>query len=510
MARADEALRVGEIRIQCLDVYSPEEETRGWVYRAADALHIETQTAVIRRFLLFREGEPYDPERLAQTERNLRALSFLKSARVRAGEPHDGVVDVEVVTQDAWTTQLEIHLGSGGGETHWAAGVTESNLLGLGKELGFLYDEDVERTNRLIEFHDPAFFGPYWSGSFLYADNSDGQRRAVHVVRPFASTLDRLSVEGIWDRNIFQQRIYDSGVVASEYSQRHQQVVASWGTAIWPEGLRARRVTAGINFFQDDFTHLPERPDDAVPPARDFRYFFVGWEDAQSDFVTTNFVDKADRIEDFNLGTRWAVQAGISPAAFGAPATTYAVAAEASRGWRLTPASFVQAQGSFRTRLDSGARNAIFSGSLVFVWKHPTALPQTTVARLQLDRGWNLDPDVQFFADGDHGLRGYRLYSFAGDRRIVLNVEHRFFGSLEILQLFSLGAVVFVDSGAAVAPGAPFTVSSLKTDAGVGLRVAISRAATNPILRLDCAYAFDADPLGRRGWLVSFSSGQAF
>jgi hypothetical protein len=510
MARADEALRIGEIRIQCLDVYSPEEEGRGWVYRAADALHIETQTAVIRRFLLFREGEPYDPERLAQTERNLRALGFLKSARVRAGDPHDGVVDVEVVTQDAWTTQLEVHLGSGGGETHWAAGITESNLLGLGKKLGFLYSEDVERTNRLIEYKDPTLFGPYWSGSFLYADNSDGQRRAVHVEKPFVSTFDRLSAQGIWDRNILEERIYGSGVIASEYSRRHQQVVASSGTAIWPEGLRARRLTAGINFFQDDFTHLADRPDDPLPPNRDFRYFFVGWEDASSDFVTTDYVDKADRIEDFNLGTRWAVQAGISPKAFGAPETTYAVAAEASHGWRLTPTAFVRAQGAFQTRLDAGPRNAIFSGTVVFVWKHATSVPRTTVARVQVDRGWNLDPDVQFFADGDHGLRGYHLYSFAGDRRLVVNLEHRFFGRLEILQLFSLGAVVFVDTGAAVAPGMPFTASSLKTDAGVGLRVAVSRAAKNPILRVDCAYAFDSDPLGRRGWLVSFSSGQAF
>jgi hypothetical protein len=509
-ARAQEPLRVGEIRIQSLDVFSPEEERRGWVYRLADALHVETQTAVIRRFLLFREGDAYDPERLAQTERNLRALTFLKSARVTAGEAHDGVVDVEVTTQDAWTTQLELHLGSGGGETRWAAGVTESNLLGLGKELGFLYDEDVERTNRLIEFRDPALFGAYWSGAFLYADNSDGSRRTVRVARPFASTFDRLSAEALWDKNWTQERIYGSGVVESEYTRRHQQVLASWGLAVWPGAFRARRLTAGIDFFQDDFMHLPGRPDDALPVARDYRYVFVGWEDTASDFVTTNYVDKAERVEDFNLGARYAVQAGVSPAAFGAPSTTFAVSGETSRGWRLSPAAFLRGQAAFRTRLDGGAQNATLSGALTFVWKHPTALAQTTVVRLEVDRGWRLDQDVQFFADGDHGLRGYRLYAFEGDRRIVLNVEHRIFSGTEILQLFSLGAVAFVDTGTAVPRDQPLKFSSLRTDAGLGIRVAISRAATNPILRLDCAYAFDPDPLGRRGWLVSFSSGQAF
>jgi len=172
--------------------------------------------------------------------------------------------------------------------------------------------------------------------------------------------------------------------------------------------------------------------------------------------------------------------------------------------------SFVRAAGAFQTRLQGGVRNAIFSGTLLLVWKHPGRLLQTTVARLQVDRGWNLDRDVQFFADGDNGLRGYRLYAFEGNRRVVVNVEHRLFGGFEVLQLFSLGAAAFVDAGAAEPANAAFRFSSFKRDAGVGLRIGIARAALNSVLRVDCAYAFDRDPLGRRGWLVSFSSGQAF
>jgi hemolysin activation/secretion protein len=196
---------------------------------------------------------------------------------------------------------------------------------------------------------------------------------------------------------------------------------------------------------------------------------------------------------------------------FGLEQTTWEAAGEASRGWRIGPGSFLRARATFQTRVSTeGAQNSILSGTLTFVWKHPTTVLQTTVAQIQVDRGWNLDRDVQFFADGDHGLRGYRLYAFEGDRRIVVNVEHRVFSSVEILQLFSLGAAVFVDTGTAVAPGEPLNFAALKTDAGAGLRIGIARAAFNSVLRLDAAYAFNSDPLGRHGWLVSFSSGQAF
>src|SRR5262249_15079097 len=113
---AEEPLRIGSITIQTVDVFSPDEAARGWLYRAADRLHATTNESVIRRFLLFEEGAPYDPEALAETERNLRALRFLKSAQVVAGTPHDGVVDVEVLTQDAWTFQLGLSVGSVAGK----------------------------------------------------------------------------------------------------------------------------------------------------------------------------------------------------------------------------------------------------------------------------------------------------------------------------------------------------------------------------------------------------------
>jgi hypothetical protein len=101
-AQSEPPLRIGIITIRPLDVYSSDEARHGRLYQLADNLHIETRRSVIEKFLLFRSGEPYSPERLAETERNLRAMQFLKSASVVASAPHDGLVDVTVTTQDSW------------------------------------------------------------------------------------------------------------------------------------------------------------------------------------------------------------------------------------------------------------------------------------------------------------------------------------------------------------------------------------------------------------------------
>jgi len=107
-------------------------------------------------------------------------------------------------------------------------------------------------------------------------------------------------------------------------------------------------------------------------------------------------------------------------------------------------------------------------------------------------------------------LCGYRLHAMTGDKRLLVNVEQRFFSEREYLQLFSPGAVVFVDAGTAVPRQTGLTFSQIKEDAGVGLRIAIARAGGNNILRIDVAYPFQRDAQGRRGLLVSFSSSQAF
>ena len=49
----------------------------------------------------------------------------------------------------------------------------------------------------------------------------------------------------------------------------------------------------------------------------------------------------------------------------------------------------------------------------------------------------------------------------------------------------------------------------VKSDVGIGLRMGLPRTPKN-LLRIDLAYALNRDPLGRKGWLLAFSSGQAF
>jgi outer membrane protein assembly factor BamA len=509
-AAPEDGLRVGAIRIDSLDVFTEEEATKGWVYRAANTIHIETRVSVIRSFLLFKEGDPYDPNRLTETERNLRNLPFIKSASVLAHPPKDGVVDVDVRTQDAWTTQPGISLGKKGGVTTYSFALEEKDLLGLGRQISLRYGQDVQRIIRSIQYKDPCLFGPYWSTEAIYANNSDGDQKGIRINRPFYSFLTPWAADLIALRTTQDDKIYTQGVESSIFRGDHRDYQVAYGRALSANDIRARRLFAGFQAAEDVFDHRADRPDDVIPDDRNFRYLFVRYEDVGSDFLKVNYVNRDSRFEDINLATGFSVTLGVSPKALGLDRTTGLARFGGSSGWRLSQSSFVLAGLSYETRFDSGPKNEILSGSATYVRKFGTLPLQTFVTHLEFDLGWNLDRDVQFFADGGNGLRGYRLYSFEGNRRVIWNVEHRIFSGKEILQLASFGAVAFFDTGTAVPEGRPLTLSEFKSDVGVGIRVAVSRAAGNPILRVDFAYALNPDPFGRKGWLVSFSSGQVF
>ncbi|MDQ6802535.1 MAG: BamA/TamA family outer membrane protein [Acidobacteriota bacterium] len=500
-------LHVGKIVVEPLDVYSASEKQRGTFYRLADRFHIETRRHVIEKFLLFREGDVYEPARLAETERNLRSLGFLKSASVTASAPHDGLVDIRVVTQDSWSIAPETQAGSRGGMNTYGATISETNLVGLGKDIELGWNKGVDRRQTALNYNDPAFFAPYLRAHFGYAHTSDGYNRQFNLRRPFFAFSTPWASDASFAAFRQNNRLYRDGIEVSRFQQNHREFAASYGIALRPNDAHASRVTLGFRSIDDDFTSISGH--ERFEHMREFRYLLARYEYAENDFLKMNFVNKDLRFEDFNLGRRFSVEGAVSPTALGVDSTTEFVHVRAGSGLRLGEDAFVMPSFGVSTRLASGIQNMIGSANVLYVNRQGgDAYPLTTVGHVSVSSGWRMDPELQFFADGLGGLRGYRAHTFAGSRSIVINLEERLYLGREMLQLASPGVVAFIDAGNAT-DGGFASLMRMQSDVGVGIRVGLPRTPKN-LLRIDFAYALNRDPRGHRGLLVSFSSGQAF
>lgn len=506
-----EDLHIGRIDVTAVDVFDAEQASRGFVYRAMNAIHVDTRESTVRRFLLFTEGDVYDPAILAETERNLRALGLFRKVEIKAGEPHDGTVDVAVYTQDAWTLSIGLSIGSDAGAMRGGVSLGEKNVLGTARQLSIGFAQDVDRTYRSVEFTDPYFLLPYTTAHLVYSYTSDGQQRVLAFRRPFYSTLAPWAAEAGYSDVKMDQILYEEGGAESaRFGADRFRLIGSYGLALDASTISALRISAGIDWRRERFRHLAGQPPMTLPVDREFRYVFLQSEIVLPDYITWDYVDHADRVEDVGLGPRLSLKLGVSPSAFGVDRTTGLVEASGEAGFRVGASGFVRGRAAFDSRVATRLEDAHFLGDIWFVRRFQTSLRQTFVAHVGAFHGWNLDKDEQFFLDGTNGLRGYRLRSFEGDQRVVLNLEQRFFSGWQIAGLVSPGFALFFDAGMVGGPQRPLRLSQVKTDVGVGLRFAVAWAPVNNVFRIDAAYALQPDPLGRKGWLISFSSGQAF
>src|SRR5262249_16696961 len=122
-------------------------------------------------------GDRFSQQVIAETERNLRKLSYLFDASIRVVSLDGQYVNVQVETRDVWTLNPGMSFDRKGGANTWEYEIQEENLLGYGKNITFTRAKDVERSSTLIRWKDPNIWGSRWRNELAYSSNDDGSLR---------------------------------------------------------------------------------------------------------------------------------------------------------------------------------------------------------------------------------------------------------------------------------------------------------------------------------------------
>ncbi len=488
---------IGRITIDVGNIFDesdPRENTG--LYALADRLHVRTREATIRAQLLFASGEPYVPRKLAESERNLRLLSYIYEPHVFPVAYHDGVVDILVRTHDVWTFSPGIDFGRAGGTNSTNINIKDANFLGLGKNLGIADLHTVDRSSKQLLWSDPNVFGSRWISAGTLVDSSDGRQRSLQLARPF------YELDAPWSLNAlgshYQRTVsrYDRGMIVDQFNDDQLSYELGGGVS---RGLRqgwVLRYLGGMRFDRNDFAPTPgsAMPAAVLPADRRLSYPFVGFDLLQDDYRKQGDQNQIGRTEDFYLGTEVSGEFGWINPTFGADRRALNVAARAREGFELTPLQLLLLSATFNSRFESGhARNLIASAVANYYWRwrpnwllYSSLAATTTVA---------LDADTQVLLGGDTGLRGYPLRYESGSSRGLLTVEQRYYSDWYPFRLVRVGAAVFADVGrtwgaGVIGSGSPGMLS----DAGFGLRLGNTRTGLGNVLHIDLAVPLTSQP----------------
>jgi outer membrane protein assembly factor BamA len=516
--RALKPVSIRRIDVDIRNVFDPTVPGENfWLFRLANIIHIPTKPSVIRRQLLVHPGDWTDLERIEESERTLRALPFIKEASISQQQTPDGRVDLLVKTQDAWTTQPQFNISSEGGQTTYAGGFEEINLLGYGKDVSYFYKKNTDGITHIVGYSDPQFLNTRMQLNTAFQDTPSGNVQDVNLTRPFYSLATRAAAGIPVDHFNALQRVYANGQQISQYDQEHLNLSPFVGIRANNDPLNVLRLQLSYRYSEDIFRPQDVTLPGTLPANQALSGPILGTTFTQSGFIKETFVDRAGRVEDINLGHQSGLGVGYVARKFGATENSLPFSANDSFGFGGTGSWFglVSYGTSSRYLLYSdeqtGGRlfNTIYFANVNYYRHLLEEFPMTAVVHAESAYLQNPASANLLSMGGSSGLRGFKNNSFTGNKSLQVNVEDRFYYPNEVLHLAYVGGAVFADAGQVEPQGQAFVRQNFHADVGLGMRFGVSRSADGTVFRIDLAYAIGPVQQSNR-WILSLSSGQGF
>ncbi len=438
-----------------------------------------TDEQIIRRELLFAEGDVLDSTLVAETVRNLRRLLFVGEVHIRLLDHPDGV-EVTVSVEDLYSRALSPLISGQIDELSFGAVALDYNFRGRGQRLRLgLGNQAISGPWAELLFAEPRLGNSRRALAVQLATGTEGHDHALTFSRPFAALADRRA----YGLSLFSQqavrRLYSEGQFATRYQDAldggHIWLTRSYGaqTKVRPsvqlQGTR-RRFTASAS--------------DGYAPADRTRVIpsvsLLVW---RPRYKRARYMRNLGPLEDLQTGSWLSLRWGFVHRSLGSDRTFSWYQAHLAPRFEPTKRSYAElalfasayrGEGKFYNLLASASATAYFRLGAA----HSLALRAAWKA---LHRSENAD---QLLLGPAYGLRGYAPRRYDGTRRALFNLEAR--PTLIHRPWYTLASAAFVDCGAAWTPNRE--TANLVCSPGLGIRLGWPKVYNTPVLRGDIAY----------------------
>ena len=369
---------IRSITIRVRDIFDNKDQP--FFYSVANSLKVNTQESVVRRELLFKEGDPYSAFAIAETARNLRLLRYLREIRVHPKFDGDAV-DVEIEAQDTWTFIPGITYSSGTGRRNQAVTLSDSNFLGSAARVEGRYGQDQQRESFGVVYSDPQFLGTRKNFEVAAIDRSDGTIFGMTYRQPFRSLRQQEAWNFEGGRANTIGRLFDDATESYIFRQRNDSFEALYTFAgpskdgsedsqysgIYKgQRILSRRYSVGYGYNSDAFSQADAQDYETldldprevsnnpalVPVSRRFSGPLIRYQNIQPNFISMNYIDRFDRVEDYNLGDESLATLHIAPRQLGSRRNSVIASVNRSRGWKFSDTAFLRGEVGGSTRFE--------------------------------------------------------------------------------------------------------------------------------------------------------------
>lgn len=450
--------------------------------------HMQTREVVIRRELLFRDGDRYVEEEVQETLRNLQLIpqfGVVVIAPLRGSTP--GRVRMLVIVRDVWSLRLNYDLqGSFSSIDYLMLNLSEDNFLGTRTRLGAVFSLEPDRYSLGVLVAYPRIAGTkldalLQAGAYVNLDTGkpEGSYGSVSLRRDLLALRDKWSflVGTAWNieqTRLFQHRqpvLSEQGIpieYASNVVRAGAEVGRSFGTSV------KSVLTWGVELNRRDYqaTRAPDTtPEDFAAfvaqevPVSDTRLSpFVQLENHGTSYLATRNVETLELKESFLLGPVAALRLYPASSQLGSSRDLMGSVAWLSYTHQLGDGLARVVANSSIEAAEAGKQQAAAQGALRLV--SPRFLRMRAVVDTALVTAYENYLNRKLVLGGESRPRGYLPSAFRGPSGFAGSFELRT-SAVNVLSA-RIGAVAFYDIGGA---GATVPDITLHQSVGAGVRV---------------------------------------
>jgi hypothetical protein len=464
--------KVRKIVIQRLNVFgadinNPAADRANKIENILNKTHFNTSETIIRKNLLFSEGDDISPLTLSDNERILRQLPFIEDARIIIIPVSDTEADIVVLTRDIYSLggsyiYKDIKKGS--------VSIFDKNIFGLGQELGI----DIPFDNTLP--NSPGF------GVHYVADNIAKSFINLNVYylhglgeRTYGFALSRKLISsttkyagGIAVRQMYTSEDLDTLPVPAPLKYNLQDYWLSRSFLIDKESVS--RIIIGARYTNNNVFNHPLILPESFHNLQKYRIFLASAALSIQKYTKTNLIYSYGRTEDIPYGALFKFTAGREFNEF--KQRTY-LGGEVALGWSARTVGYFYTYTGLSTYLNqSHTEQGLLSLGVNYfsnlVYFRKSKIRNFVYAHYTRGFGRYSNEYLKFITD--NGFSGFKNDSVNGTQRLAVSLESVIFSPVNRYG-FRFAFFGFTDfsflSGTTEMLGKGHALSSI----GVGIRV---------------------------------------
>lgn len=456
-----------------------------------NSLHITTNESVIRRELLFAESELFDPARVEESERNLRAMGIFSDVKILTDTLPGNLLAIRVITRERWTFSASAMITQEAGVRSKSATVSDKNLLGTGRKISLNYDYSSLRVNNpngfRANFEESRLFGSRWKTSIYFRIAEEHRQTSFRIEQPFFSEAAEWA-GGAEASKGWERQWYDPEAPYAPETFRQTSLLQAWYVRSTGTDVRFR---FGGAYIRSRTIALPQ----FIGTTDNMDLVNVSAGFLRREFSATSNADDIGNVEYAQTGYSASLTTGFNPSSIPEQRNTWYFRAGSRVGLNFMQEGylFADVSASGYTDLDN-LQDVSLRGQVSFFQK--VIAGATLASKASLTHGVSSSARRRVALGGLAGLRGYHPWEFVGTSAALMNTELRIFPDVELMY-FKSALVAFFDSGTTWWEREKLSKQRWHSAAGVGVRIANRRFLGSTVIRIDLVYNFSTRQWGQ-------------